>query len=93
MQNPTVKVLSTLTANRVEHLLMGGQACVFYGAAQFSRDADIAVLADRANLCRLQTAIDELQAEVMAVPPFEQQYWEPLRAKLQELRANRTRGA
>ena len=38
MQNPTVKVLSTLTANRVDHLLMGGQACVFYGAAQFSRD-------------------------------------------------------
>jgi hypothetical protein len=46
MQNPTVKVLSTLTANRVEHLLMVGQACVFYGAAQFSRDADIAVVAE-----------------------------------------------
>jgi hypothetical protein len=43
MQNPTVKVLSTLTANRVEHLLMGGQACVFYGAAQFSRDPDISL--------------------------------------------------
>ncbi|MEX2140027.1 MAG: hypothetical protein WD894_12250 [Pirellulales bacterium] len=38
MQNPTVKALSTLTAHQVEHLLMGGQACVFYGAAQFSRD-------------------------------------------------------
>jgi hypothetical protein len=44
MQNPTVKALSTLTAHRVQHLLMGGQACVFYGAAQFSRDADIAIL-------------------------------------------------
>jgi hypothetical protein len=74
MQNPTVKVLSTLTANRVEHLLMGGQACVFYGAAQFSRDADIAVLAESANLGRLQAALDDLQAEVVAVPPFEQQY-------------------
>jgi hypothetical protein len=25
---------------------MGGQACVFYGAAEFSRDTDFAVLAD-----------------------------------------------
>ena len=74
MQNPTVKVLSTLIAHQVKHLLMGGQACVFYGAAQFSRDADIAVLADSANLKRLQTALDELQAEVVAVPPFEKHY-------------------
>jgi hypothetical protein len=74
MQNPTVKVLSTLTANQVEHLLMGGQACVFYGAAQFSRDADIAVLADSANLERLEAALGELQADVIAVPPFEPQY-------------------
>lgn len=25
---------------------MGGQACVFYGAAEFSRDTDLAILAD-----------------------------------------------
>jgi hypothetical protein len=74
MQNPTVKVLSTLIANRVEHLLMGGQACVFYGAAQFSRDADIAVFAESSNLDRLRTALIDLQADVVAVPPFEQQY-------------------
>ena len=36
--NPILKVLSTLTTHRVRHLLMGGQACVLYGAAQFSRD-------------------------------------------------------
>jgi hypothetical protein len=24
---------------------MGGQACVFYGAAEFSRDTDLAILA------------------------------------------------
>jgi hypothetical protein len=29
---------------------MGGQACVFYGAAEFSRDTDLAILADTANL-------------------------------------------
>jgi len=30
--------------HRVLCLLMGGQACVFYGAAEFSRDTDLAVL-------------------------------------------------
>jgi hypothetical protein len=49
---------------------MGGQACVLYGAAEFSRDSDFAVLASPANLNRLQRAVDDLQAEVIAVPPF-----------------------
>ena len=30
------KVLSTMAAHRVQALLMGGQACVLYGAGQFS---------------------------------------------------------
>lgn len=50
---------------------MGGQACVFYGAAEFSRDVDFVILADTDNLKRLQNALDELQADVIAVPPFE----------------------
>ena len=49
---------------------MGGQACVFYGAAEFSRDADFAILADAANLARLRKALVELRAEPIAVPPF-----------------------
>lgn len=40
----------------VRHLLMGGQACVFYGAAEFSRDTDLAILADDENLSRLRDA-------------------------------------
>jgi hypothetical protein len=32
--------------SRVRALFMGGQACVFYGAAEFSRDIDFAILAD-----------------------------------------------
>ena len=36
--------------HRVRALLMGGQACVFYGAAELSRDTDFAILADAANL-------------------------------------------
>lgn len=50
--------------------MMGGQACVFYGAAEFSRDTDFAILADAANLERLDAALRELQASVIAVPPF-----------------------
>lgn len=74
--NPILKVLSTLSSHEVRHLLMGGQACVFYGAAEFSRDCDIAVLADEQNLARLRTALEELQAECIAVPPFEPKYLE-----------------
>lgn len=58
----------------VRCLLMGGQACVFYGAAEFSRDVDFAVLADSENLRRLQNALDELDAHVIAIPPFEESY-------------------
>ena len=53
---------------------MGGQACVFYGAAEFSRDTDFAILAEAANLARLRKALTALQAEPIAVPPFEVKY-------------------
>lgn len=43
-----------MRARRVRALLMGGQACVFYGRAEFSRDADLAILANAANLARLR---------------------------------------
>jgi hypothetical protein len=39
-----------MRAQRVRALLMGGQACVFYGAAEFSRDTDFAIVADVSNL-------------------------------------------
>jgi hypothetical protein len=69
--NPIRKVLSSLRAHRVRALLMGGQACVFYGAAEFSRDTDFAILAGADNLARLRKALAELRAEPIAVPPFE----------------------
>jgi hypothetical protein len=43
-----------MRAQRVRALLMGGQACVFYGAAEFSRDTDFAILANVENLARLR---------------------------------------
>lgn len=60
--------------HNVQCLLMGGQACVLYGAAEFSRDTDLAILADRQNLARLQEALDALEAVCIAVPPFQAEY-------------------
>jgi len=48
------KVLSTIRKHRVRALLMGGQACILYGAAEFSRDIDLAVDAGARNLERLR---------------------------------------
>lgn len=74
--NPTRKVLSSMRKQQVKCLLMGGQACVLYGGAEFSRDADLAVLADLENLSRLRIALDELQAACIAVPPFDRVWLE-----------------
>lgn len=55
---------------------MGGQACVLYGAAEFSRDLDLVLLPDPANLDRLRTALAVLGAELIAVPPLSLTYLE-----------------
>ena len=52
-------------------LASGGQACVFYGAAQFSKDVDLALLASEENFSRLLAALAELNAKPIAVPRFE----------------------
>jgi hypothetical protein len=48
--NPIRKALSSIRMSGVRSLLMGGQACVLYGAAEFSRDLDLCVLAEPENL-------------------------------------------
>jgi hypothetical protein len=50
---------------------MGGQACVFYGAAQVSKDVDLVLLASEDNFSRLRAALDQLNARRIAVPPFD----------------------
>ncbi len=72
--NPIRKVLFTIRKHHVRSLLMGGQACVFYGAAEFSRDTDLAILADDENLARLREALEELEAVSIEVPSFEPAY-------------------
>jgi len=43
---------------------------VLYGAAEFSRDCDLVILADDENLKNLRRALDDLQADCIAVTEF-----------------------
>jgi hypothetical protein len=69
---------------------MGGQACVSYGAAEFSRDIDLAILADLDNLSRLRTALREqaLAEEQEQERARDRDYWRP-RAEIEQLRRRR----
>jgi hypothetical protein len=88
-----------MRAFRVRSLLMGGQACVFYGAAEFSRDTDFAIICRRlarrrALLVHAQTgkAADlgrALLAEETAERRRDREYWLPLRRELEKLRHNK----
>jgi len=51
-------------------LLIGGQACTLYGAAEFSRDLDLALPFSPDNLARFRALLDGFQAEPVAVTPF-----------------------
>lgn len=47
---------------------MGGQACILYGAAEFTRDVDLAIAVNSENLKRLTRALDDLKAEQVYFP-------------------------
>ena len=96
--SPIPRVLSILRRHRVRALLMGGQACILYGAAEFSRDVDVAVAVDARNLARLRSALAdlnavdrELRAEEDRERAADRRYWAPLRAELERLRLSRPR--
>ena len=74
--NPILKVLSTFRKHKVKSLLIGGQACIIYGAAEFSRDSDFVVLSNSGNLARLEGALTELKAEPVYFPPLKMEYLE-----------------
>ena len=67
-RSPILKALSSMRKSGAQTLLMGGQACVFYGAAEFSRDLDLLILVSPDNLARVRTALAELLAQPIAVP-------------------------
>ncbi len=74
--NPILKVLSTFKKHKVKCLLIGGQACIIYGAAEFSRDSDFVILCNNENLERLKKALHALKAKVIYIPPLEVSYLE-----------------
>ena len=52
-------------SHRVWHLLTDGQACVYYGAAEFSRECDIVIISEDEHLTRLNQALAKLQVEYL----------------------------
>lgn len=67
-QSPIPRALSTFLKHKVNALLIGGQACILYGAAEFSRDIDVAIMVSSENLERLRSALNELEAERIFYP-------------------------
>jgi uncharacterized protein (DUF433 family) len=47
---------------------------VSYGAAEFSRDLDLVIVASLRSIAALRKALVDLHAEVIAVPPFDLKY-------------------
>ncbi|MEW5907297.1 MAG: hypothetical protein AB1734_11060 [Elusimicrobiota bacterium] len=68
--SPIFKVLSVFKKQKVKSLLIGGQACIAYGGAEFSRDSDFVVLASPGNLARLRKSLALLKAEPVYFPPL-----------------------
>src|ERR1017187_3823969 len=90
-QSPILRALSSIQRSGARTLLMGGQACIFYGAAEFSRDLDLLILADATNLPNLVRALDALEAEEREERRKDREYWAPLKRELEEFRLDRRR--
>lgn len=73
-QNPILKVLFTFRKFGVKSLLIGGQACIIYGASEFSRDSDFVVLCDIENLTRLKKALRVLKARNIYFSPLKKKF-------------------
>ena len=52
---------------------MGGQACLLYGVAEFSRDIDLAILIDADNLDSMRRVLDVCQAEPIFFPDLSEE--------------------
>jgi len=67
------KALSTFLKHKVKVLLIGGQACIPYGAAEFSRDIDLTIMVSQENLENLKKALEELDAERVFYPALSEE--------------------
>lgn len=69
------RLFRALDLERVEYLLISGQASILYGAAQFSEDIDLWVRPTTLNLRRLRRALARARARVYKLtPPIELRY-------------------
>ena len=66
--SPILKVLSTFREQKVKSLLIGGQACIVYGGAEFSRASAFVLQASPANLKALGNALKVLKAVPVYYP-------------------------
>jgi hypothetical protein len=71
--SPIPKVLSTFLEHNVRALLIGGQACILYGGAEFSRDIDMTIMISPENLDSLEKVLYELNAERIFYPPLSEE--------------------
>lgn len=76
IQNPILKVLFTFRRFGVKSLVIGGQACIIYGAAEFSRDSDFIVFCEPENLAKLKKALRALKAKNIYFPPLKREFLE-----------------
>ena len=60
----------------MQYLIIGGQACILYGGAEFSRDIDFSIMPSSESLEKWRKALADLQAEPIFLPSFEQKYLE-----------------
>lgn len=71
--SPIHKALLIFRNCNVRFLLMGGQACILYGGAEFSRDIDFSIGVDAGNLAAVKKALTVLDAETVFVPELNEQ--------------------
>ncbi len=64
--NRVLRVCRLLNRHRVRYLLAGGVAANLHGSVRATRDVDILVPRDRANMARLVRALSELPYRVAA---------------------------
>ncbi len=55
----------------MQFLLMGGQACILYGGAEFSRDIDLSISIQPKNLVAVKKALRQLKAQVVFFPDLD----------------------
>ncbi|MDO9514097.1 MAG: hypothetical protein Q7J59_05765 [Elusimicrobiota bacterium] len=67
------RVLLTFLKHKVPALLMGGQACILYGGAEFSRDIDFAIMVSPESVRNLNAALSDLDAERIFVPALSEE--------------------